>query len=310
MENQELEIMNNIEELNDEEAIGLFKNLQQIEDLRLIQNGIKENQIKVINDEDIINNINEKVNGKTVDDIKTMTDEDINGIYTINDEVITLGNNPDTELSFKRDFLIYNIESKKAMDELDNAINKIQEEMKSHEDEMKKLLQTFGDISTFLRQKLDKDLANAADDDTRNRIQKMIYYFDDALILDTIYNNCKKYSIQNTLRDYRDDKTAQVLYKKYSKVLTKLKIKTDLTNFNNLEINCRLPEKYHQYPNLFLFIVIKYFAHRSEPNRITDGILLTQLSTHVKSLYTDTFKDEETKNKFISSITRILDLYI
>jgi len=291
-------------------AFHLLGMKQHVDDMRDMREEIIGKQVNVLNNDEMSDHLDRAISRLTVKQIKLLTPYDIDLIYTMNGEPIVLDiemENDHRAFEFKRDFLIYKKESSIAVAQIDESLVMMESEMAKNESELNNLLTQFGDLSAFIRQKLVTDFDNADTEESKNKFKCSIESFDDALHLNTLFNHYTKFSTMNTIRDYSSH--AERMYEKYMKTMKKLNIKIDLTRFDGLELK-HLPEKYHQYPNLFLFAVIKYFAYRTDSaTRLTDGIFLTQFTVYLKSLFSDNFTNIETKDVFIKSIQRVLDLF-
>lgn len=317
MENEK-ELLNNEvktgkKEVTLDDAINILNAKSKIQDMIHIENNIKEQQLKVIDDEEVINKIQEKIRGMHVEMVKNLTPDKIKEIYTIDGNELELDSmafkTEDQKISFQRDYLIYLKESSHALAEIDKATKQLDEEMKEYDKELEQIVAEFGDINKCIKSKLVQDIKNATDDVIRTKRIKMLESFNDGLDLNNIYKLYASLNIKNTLKDYFNKDTSAALYGKYLSVVKKLNIRTDITLFDNLEIKF-LPEKYHKYPNLFLFAIIRYAAYRKDSaTKYEDGVFIAQLMINVKSLFSGSFSNNEDKETFINNIEKILDIF-
>jgi prefoldin subunit 5 len=304
------------EELDKIDDTKIFKLLgfnQQLQDIKDIKNEILNKQSEFVSDEEVIHQIDSAIKNIDINVLKSFKKEHVDLIYSINGKPIELDmkfENEEREFQFKKDFLIFRKESSDAIKEIDKSIEKLEKELSEDQEEIDKLLSQFGDFSSFIKYKLDESLKNAETPEKIKRIQDMMLNYDFGFNLNNIYYIYKNYkNINNIIKDYFDNKRAATLYKKYLTALKALKIKSDLTSFPDLEIKF-LPEKYHKYPNLFLFTVLRDIAYNKDMiKRTTDGLFLSQLGYNIKCLYGNRFKDEETKQQFILNIQKVLDLF-
>jgi hypothetical protein len=285
---------------------------QQIQDMKDVKNNIIEQELKVFNDDSIQVALDKAIKNMTVEEIKAASKDQIEKIYTIDEKSIEL----DLEISdeqrafeFKRDFLVYKKESAVALLEIDEALAKMEEDVKKEEEEFNKVINQYGNLSNFIRQKLVEDSTNAPTEEYRAVYKKMLDYFDGAFNLDMLVEKYSTLKTINTIKDYEDSTRSQSIYGKYVQATKKLGLKSDLTSFPDLEVKF-LPEKYHKYPNLFLFAIIKLFGYKKDTvEKNTDGIFLSQFGVNLKNLYADRFDTPEIKQEFIQNIEKVLDLF-
>lgn len=290
-----------------EEATKLFNSVDQINVVKKLREEMKKQRTDVLGEEQS-NRLSEKIAHLTPEDLKKMTDEEINELYKFEDgeiEVTLDFKDKSGETEFKRDYLIYLRETDIALKQIDEELDKLEAEMKEEEAKIKSLLSEFGDLSTFMRAKL-KEEYDSSEGERKEKIGKVIEAFDDSYTLNRVYDYYTKYSTRNTIDDYY--RRADQVFNKFMKAIKKIGLKTDLTSFNNLELRF-LDDKYHKHPNLFLFSVIKMFSYKQDTITREDGVFLSQLAVNLKSLYADSFKDAEKKELFIKSISRVLDLF-
>lgn len=300
------------ENLADATVYNLLRVHEQLENVNTYKKTINDSKLIVVKDNNILATIEERIDKISLEDLKAYTDEQIDEIFTIDGNKVDLSNITDDkkkEAEFKRDYLIYLKESNEALKKIDEETKHLEEYLASQEAELNAALEAYGDMSTYFYKKMKKDLEHTTDPKKKEKIEKMVYNYEDAMKFETLYKHYQKYSTKNTIGDYHNDIRSQRLYEKYRLVMGKLGLKSDLTSFDQLETRF-LPEQYHKYPNLFLFSIIKYFAHRvGKCEKDVDGIFLSQLSVNLKKLYTDKFKDEEIKNEFLANIMKVLDLF-
>lgn len=247
--------------------------------------------------------------GLTVDDIKEYTDEQIDALYVTKEgEVIDVDfstENKQRVTEFKKDLVILLIESKNAQDEIDIALEKLDEEMKEFDTEFKKIMAEYSDVAEYMRSNLVKQIEKA-EGESKERLEAMLNSFDESYTLANVIDNYTNLNTRNTLEDY--GKRADLSYKRYNRTIKQLGLTFDITTFQNLEKRY-LSEKYHVKPNLFVFLIMKYGGHIRQPERV-DGVFFSQLALNMKMLYNDTFGTEAKKKQFISSIETLLDLFI
>lgn len=314
MENEKevLNVENEKKDVTLDDAIKILNAKSKIQDMIAVEKNIKEQQLKVIKDEEIVDKLQDKIKDMHVEMIKNLSADKIKEIYTIDGNELDLDmvfKTDDQRTNFLKDYLIYLKESSQALAEIDKATIQLDNEMKEYDKELEQIISEFGDINKCIKTKLEKDIADAPDEIVKNKRIKMLQNYNDGFELNNIYKLYASLNIKNTIKDYFSKDTSAALYGKYLSVVKKLNIRTDITLFDNLEIKF-LPEKYHKYPNLFLFSIIRYAAYRKDvANKHEDGVFLAQLMINIKYLFSDGFSSADDKSAFISNIEKTLDLF-
>jgi len=294
----------------DKDILNILGIKSKLNNFTQMRNKIVNQKISVINNSEVIDILNERTKNLTVFQIKRLTNEQVEEIYTINGEKVILSiemDNEEKKISFMREYLIFNKESSEALRQIDKSIETFEKELKKDEDELNKVINEYGDVQTLIKNHLIDNINKSTDENIKNRNIKILDNFNDASTLNIIYEHYKNQKVLNTLHDYKI--RAEGIYKNYVKTCKQLSIKSDITIFENLEMKF-LPQKYHKYPNLFLFAIIRYFAYKKDDcNKYSDGIFLSQFIVNVQNLFCDKFKDSEEKQLFINSIMKVLDLF-
>lgn len=267
------------------------------------------NQLKsVIKEEEFLDKINAAVEGKTEDEINKLSLEELNEMLCITDEHDTMGikfESVEEEINFKKGFLVYCATTLEHNKKIDAAMDQYEKDLQEFNVEFDELMKSTNDMSGFLIAELEKNLANATDETQKAKIVTSIAAIEDSFELERIYNTFKDLKPNNTLNDYFN--RSEEVYKKYQSVIKPLNISTDITKLAGLE-KAILPEKYHVYQNLFLFLVIKHYAYKSSIVKANDGVFLTQLLVNVKGLLLGNLPEAK-KEKLIANVTRVLDLF-
>lgn len=310
MEQQNLELVQeeNQEEINVEKATQIFGAIDNINAIKKMREGMKQQRIDMVGDENIAAKLSSMVANLEPQQIRELSDEAVNEIYKDENGEIEFAVKMDKTRTaeFKRDFLVFLRESDIADETFEKELVILEEAIKENNEELQMLLKDFGDLSAFMRTKLQKEF-EAANGDRKEKLTKIIEAFDDAYTLNRVYDHYKEFGTRNTISDSHH--RALDVYNRYMKVISKINFKTDLTSFNNLEKNF-LEEKYHAESNLFLFAVIKMIGYKKDASADIEGVFLSQLAVNVKALYTDSFASEEKKEQFKASIRRVLDLFL
>lgn len=316
----ESDVMKQSSDFIDEDDVDSFKLLglkSKLNDLSKIVDKIKTEQNSILTgtEDDFAEYLDDIVNDSTLDELKGLTNEDIDNIFVFNDEPVALDipfNNDEEAYRFKKDYLVMRKQSLESIAKLDEEMAAINTELSQHQEELNHLLDSFGDMEGLIRSKLVTKYEETDDEYKKQLYSKMIAAFDNALSLENVIAYAKSYKGRNIIGDYRDSKKSHTVYRHYVKVMNDLEITTDLTSFKNLEKKFLVVDDNHIYnkrPNIFIFTVIHYIAswYNKEYSK-ADGLFVTQFIINLKDLYYDKFVKEENKEIFINNIKTVIDI--
>lgn len=302
---------------DDVDAFKLLGLKSKINDLASIATKLTEEQNKVLGEDndEFANYLDSVVDAHTLEEIKSLTREDIDSIFIFNDEPVELGldfDNDDQEFNFKKDYLVMRKQTLDSIAKLDEEMETINAELEEHQEELNQLLDSFGDMEGLIRAKLVEKYENSDDELKKELYSKMIIAFDNALTLSNVITYVRSHRGRSIISDYRDEKKSNKVYRNYIKVMQNLEITTNLTGFRNLESKFLVVDDntiYNKRPNIFIFAVIHYIAswHNRDYSK-ADGLFVTQLIINLKDLYYDKFSTEEKKENFINNIKTIIDI--
>lgn len=290
-----------------EKAVESFKYLEQFDTIKSLKNELVNKRKTLVKDEDKLNIVIEKASKLGVDKIKTMSLEELHELFVLEDGKVEFSidfDSKEKEKKFIADYLIYLIETEESLKKIDEEMEKLEEEIKKHDDEIKKVVDQFGNISNMMRVYLQEEY-DASEGEKKEKLGKIIKSFDNATSLENVYEIVKSLNVKNIIYDYTN--TPNRIYERFINVIKKLKLKNDFTQFENLEQKF-LPEKYHTYPNLFIFIIMKIYGHKKNDISREDGVFLSQLGVNFKHLFSNNFNDESKKEEFIGNIKKVLDV--
>lgn len=300
----------------DYDTVKLLSLKSKVNDLTKLTEQLKSKQNNMINDDEGAGDyLDEAIADYTVDELKALTNDELDDIYTYNDTAIEFQTDFDSEkqrYEFQRDYLVMRKETITAISKFDEESAKINAELAEHQAELDHLLDTYGDMEGMIRSKLDSKIENATDDYERELYTNMRTSFEYAFNLDNVIAYVKSYRGRSIISDYRDAKKSNKVYRHYLKVIESLGITTNLTGFRNLEKNFLVVDDnliYNKRPNIFVFSVIHYISswYNKEYSKV-DGLFITQFIINLKNLFYDKFSDEEVKEKFIDRIKTVIDI--
>ncbi len=282
----------------------------RVKELTKQKEEIKTRMSDIFNGEENVNEILSKLEKIEIEDIVHLTDEKIDEILTVQGEVMNLPeqHRGEDEYLFKKDLILYLLQAEAMTKELDNAEDELNKAILENEEEVKAILaQHEGSMISAIRDEIVSKEPLATNDKLKQTHTGILNAFDDSFELNRIFDIYSTLKVENTINDFK--KNFKEVYNQYTSVNKRLNIAFDLVKFGGLEKKF-LDEKYQAYPNLFIFIVMKYMAKRNgNLSRHTDGVFCSQLCTNLYLLFTDTL-EEQYKTQLLSNITRILDLFI
>lgn len=303
-------VTENINETDDAKAFKFLQLHNKKEELNDLKNTLVTQQKTVLSDDELLDILDERIENISVEDLKKMTDEEINEIYNIDGKEIELTiDNMDKSRAneFKRDFLLFKKASIESFKEIDATMERFEKEIQEEVDTFNETVKKYGDISGYLRASIVEKIEKATDD-KKEKYQSILDNFDNAFEFNNIYMFCKEYGPEKVLREYKYKNV--VIVDTFVRTVSKLKLDNfEITNLhNNIEIDY-LSEKYHENPNLFIFAIFKFIAHqRFDLDKSKEGVFLSQLNVNLKKLAKGKFSDED-KEKFLDNIKKVLDLF-
>lgn len=259
----------------------------------------------------------EKVRDKSQLELEALTDEEVNALYTDeNGEEIQMNLPKKVSekeiIDLKKDFLIYMINTEKVHKQIDEEKVKLQEALDEFQEENRAIHDQYnGNIAAYVRTLLGEQYNELEDGARKDAIKIILDAFDDASELTRIIDTYKSLpDITNTVSDFIHN--YENIAKKFHRNCKEIGIAVDLSSFTNFEGRL-LEEKYHKHPNLFVFLIIKWFARKKNINK-ADGVFLTQLASELRQLYLNIGNDAATEaelahfEKFKNSARELLDV--
>ena len=248
---------------------------------------------------------------RTEEEIKALTAEEIIDIYTINGEqigVITASDKDD--ISFRRDYLLLRKQTIEATQKFDEEIAKINAEIAECQEEFDKAVNTYGNVSNLVSERLDECIANAKSEDDLNRFLAYRKAFDNAFDLDNVVEFAKSPRGRGIIGAYRNDAKSNDIYKKYLKVCERIRSNNNLNKYSGIEAKF-LPAEYNERPDIFLFTIIMMVSMwHNKPIKKTDIVFLSQFNINIRDLFYDNFNDDEKKAQFIENIRKVIEVFM
>ena len=98
------------------------------------------------------------------------------------------------------------------------------------------------------------------------------------------------------------------IYKRYVKVMKRMKVREDLSKFAYVEKKF-IGDEYAQRSNIFMFSIMHFISsHYKDEDLSAFGLFVTQFIINMKNLVLNKFEDENEKDLFIASIKEVIDI--
>lgn len=309
-----------LNDLFDEETIknlDIYKHQAQLNDMNSLLNNVTNtmnaplvsaNEENVEEMEDYLDTLIEQY---TVEDLKKLTPEEVDRIYTLDTEHDGLSfdhidiSTPEgkNDFEFKRDFLVFRKETYATTKSLNDSITELNAYMDEYRAEMDKLNEEYGSMDSYVAAMLDKKVDETTDDPEKARIFTSIRNaYHSAFNLDILTEYVESYKGKNILKDFVLEPDARKVYNRYIKIIKKLNMEgQDLTRFGNFETyvydDNEIKEK-HIRINIFVFALIHFIASKKYDDLDKFfGIFVSQVAVNIKNVVYNNFPEGDT-NKF------------
>lgn len=213
-------------------------------------------------------------------------------------------------MSLKDDFIALT-ESEKDVEDLKSQMNDVVKEYHNYmcspeyEEKRKKNVETLEKRIQELKEN-GKSYDHHEVAQMSKKIETMKNIIDGSFILNRLRANGKS-EVSLIVKSYFDNKKSSYIIDRFKDKIIKVGFNKDTYRFFfNIEEKY-LPEEYHVYNNLFLFIVMRFIAYiniNSEDDRSYVRSIISSISKLIYEKYT-----EESKEQFINSIKECLDYF-
>jgi len=292
---------------SDREAIKFINIKNKFDEGIKAKEMIKAQSRAMLGDEEATDAIDAKLNSMTEDEIKALSDDDIDAIFSIGDEEVKLVNREiDRDIDIKRDFLLFR---KRAIDTfayIDEETRKLNEDLAESREEFEKLTNEFDTMSDVIMNRLTERLETSEDEEEKTKIRKIMTEVDNAFSLDNIKkylsNEVKRRSIYSI---YGIEAKTRKVFNKYEKNIKYFGISENILKYGNIE-KAFLPEEYTKRPNIFAVIFISFVADmKQDEHDKTQGVFISQFMVNLKDLCYGKMNNEK-KEKFINNIKEVV----
>lgn len=257
-----------------------------------------------------VDEIDAEFEGKTGEDVKAMDGK------ALKERMIELLGAKENDLIFNmteegvKEALSTIVDASKAIEEVDEAVAELNVEI----DKIRKeLAETVGaeDVPSLIKRNLEMMVASedpAIKPEMKKKAALQLAAIEESMTLTGIKDLYTHISPANALKDFRDDQKRTQVVKQYEEAMKMMKLKSSIMTLTDFESRF-LPEEYHDRNNLFVFIVMRYVAAKQfTSDRDTIGMLVMSLTSIMCTFYTETVS-ETSKEKFLTTVKEILDLF-
>ena len=248
--------------------------------------------------------------GKTGEDVKAMDGKELK------ERMIELLGAKENDLIFNmteegvKESMSTIVDASKALEEVDTAIAELNVEIDKIRKELAEILGA-EDVPSLIKRNLEMMITSedpAIKPEMKKKASLQLAAIEESMTLTGIKDLYTHISPANALKDFRDDQKRTQVVNQYEEAMKMMKLKSSIMSLTDFESRF-LPEEYHDRNNLFVFIVMRYVAAKQfTSDRDTIGMLVMSLTSIMCTFYTETVS-EASKEKFLTTVKEILDLF-
>lgn len=271
---------------------------------------IKDNEEDPDKSDEIYSIIEERIKGYTLDQIDNLTIDEVKELFTIDGELIEFeGDFSKTDKNvFMKDLAKYLKKTQINKECLDKLMQEYQEEMKSFNEELEKIIGDFEDLPSMYRAELRDRVENEENEDRKKILGDMNKMFDYAFSLENVISFYNEIGTKNTLREYQNENLRKNIIEKYNRKVKEIGLRVSIAAFNNFETKF-LDESYHERNNLFIFSIMKYIANKSNLKRRSPEVqFIVYFGVVMQSLYAESISPKN-KETILNSAKNLLALF-
>lgn len=271
---------------------------------------IKDNEEDPDKSDEIYSIIEERIKGYTLDQIDNLTIDEVKELFTIDGELIEFEvdfSKTDKNV-FMKDLAKYLKVTQINKEGLDTLMQEYQEEMKSFNEELEKIMGDFEDLPSMYRAELRDRVENEENEDRKKILGDMNKMFDYAFSLENVISFYNEIGTKNTLREYQNENLRKNIIEKYNRKVKEIGLRVSIAAFNNFETKF-LDESYHERNNLFIFSIMKYIANKSNLKRRSPEVqFIVYFGVVMQSLYAESISPKN-KETILNSAKNLLALF-
>lgn len=250
---------------------------------------------------------------ESLEEINALSDEEVNELFIDEDGeeidvVIDLKTEAD-KVAFKRDYIGLIWSSNRSIKEIDASLEEYKAAIAESKEELDEIMEKFSHSTDIYHNNIKEAYERETDPVRKKNLKEMLDSFEVFPVLETLLNRLKSLPRpQNSYGDYKSLDRHRKLYIKYRDVSEKLDLKTDLAKYGKFEEKF-LPEEYHDYPNLFIFLVMKMYACLPKHRKEVEGLFIAQFAIILQDLFAGTIDDDK-KEHLINTAKEFIDTVV
>lgn len=296
-----------------EDGILSASDIRDLQESLSMMNSMIESAKDMFSTEADLNGVKPEIYKSLID----ITEEELEKYSDAQIETLYLSFSNKTKTDFTKEEIREGlINLKKSADELRDIVNQSEDLKKEIDKEVKKYSEYV--LSPEYTKKYERRIENlkeklkyTEDEEERKKLSNSLEILTNTKTLDFLFTRFKKYSEKETKNIveafFSSSKSAYIL-KRFRENSKKLHLDSNLyARFLHLEEKY-LPENYHEFNNLFMFIIIRMIAYMDKNDR-SDILYVGSIIQQLTKLYRDKF-DEENKTKFIVTIENVLNYFM
>ena len=258
-------------------------------------------KIEIVNDIDLLRNRL----GALEKDVEELNEAEMTELF----DGIEFVGDYDVDLKFKLSYLKLVIATDKAVEEM-----KVQdEELKvSLEEYKKEMSESLGDSTTeidFFYNGVREAIELAEKPESIKRFQGLLHSLDESFDHKDLIEALTKSKPANFFYDYTRNERQVAVFERYQKVAKKLNIKSDILSFRTV-LESKLPnaELYKDFPNIFVFAVIRFVSYKKDPQPAL-GLYIARTVSNIQK-YSAGRLEGEYKERFEQGVMNVIDALI
>lgn len=303
----------NVNKMLKDETMTAAVKRQEIAGLKRVQEGLKE-KIATIVDKDayeIIEKNSEFI--KSTDQLMSLSPNEIRTCFIDpeNGEVIDvrMKDMDDAQyLEYQYDLLkLFALENEMETN-TEVAEKEYKEIIAELDDYNRSFLEDYESTEKIIRARLNETIEQSDDSEKIKKAQEMLDCLDIPLGIQKIKEDIVKRNPDNVIKDYKSLERHRSIFIKYRRVAEEqLSITSNIAKYSGLEEKF-LEEKYHKYPNLFVFIIQRAASYYRNPSPTKEGTFLSQLVMKIQLLLRD--PNHEESQALLNAMRDILDVFV
>lgn len=213
------------------------------------------------------------------------------------------------DLKFKLSYLQLVITTDKAVEEMAHQDNELKKSLDEFKAEMSESLGDSTSEIEFFYKGVRDALELSEKPESKQRFQGLLHSLDESFDHTDLIEALTKSKPANFFYDYTRNERQVAVFERYQKVAKKLRIKSDILSFRTV-LESKLPnaELYKDFPNIFVFAVIRFVSYQKDPQPAL-GLYIARTVSNIQK-YSAGRLEGEYKERFEKGVTSVIDALI